>query len=312
MLYIGIDVSKNTLDTGVRPSGKHWIVSHDDAGIAQLTKELSNMAPALIVMEASGGLEVDVAVALQGACLPVARINPRQVRDFAKASGQLAKTDLIDCLILAQFAEMFHPEPIALPDENTRQLQAILARRRQLMEMQTAEKNRLHTAATIVKRRIQAHLEWLCQELKCLDNELDNFVKEIPVWQAEDKLLQSVPGVGRVTSRSIMASLPELGHLNRKEIACLVGVAPLNQDSGKKRGRRIIWGGRATVRTALYMAALCATRFNPVIKVFYQRLVSAGKEKKVAIVACEHKLLLILNAIARTQEPWRYNALDAS
>lgn len=312
-LYIGIDVSKDTLEVGLRPSdNKKWVAPHNDDGIAQLVEQLRPLDPTLIVVEATGGLEVNLVACLQAAGLPVARVNPRQVRDFAKATGQLAKTDALDCAILAHFGEALHPEPIALPDEQTRQLQAMLTRRRQIIDMQTAEKNRLGTAPKVVKPRIQAHLDWLRNELKDLDDDLDHFVHDLPVWQAEDRLLQSVPGVGRVTAHSLIASLPELGRLDRKEIASLVGVAPHNCDSGTLHGQRIIWGGRAGVRSVLYMAALSATRFNPVIKAFYHKLLSVGKKKKVAIVACMHKLLTILNAIVRNDTPWRPSLALAS
>ncbi len=303
-VYVGIDVSKAQLDVAVRPSAKHWQVENNEKGIAKLVDQLSAFPPTLIVLEATGGLETDVAVALAAAQMPVAVINPRQSRDFAKSTGELAKTDKIDGGVLAHFAEAIRPEPRRMPDEQARELQAILVRRRQLVEMLVAEKNRQKQARSVMQVRIQDHIEWLEQELADIDKDLHQRLQDCPVWREKDELLQSVKGIGPVTSTTLLAELPELGQLNRKQIAALVGVAPFNRDSGKMRGKRAIWGGRASVRSALYLATLNATRFNVVIKAYYERLVQAGKLRKVALVACMHKMLTILNAMMRSGTRW--------
>jgi len=305
-LYVGIDVSKSSLEVAVRPTDERWRVANDERGIEQISSHLRELGPALIVLEATGGLEVPLASALACAQQPVAVVNPRQVRDFARATGKLAKTDLLDAQVLAHFAEAVCPEPRPVPDERLQALSALLARRRQVMEMLTMERNRLHSARREVRERIKEHIAWLQKELESLDQDLSRSLRALPLWREQDDLLRSVPGVGRVTSLTLLAELPELGQLNRKQIAALVGVAPLNCDSGVLRGRRTIWGGRSQVRSALYMAALVATRHNPVIAAFYQRLCGAGKEKKVALVACMRKLLTILNAIVKHRTPWRY------
>jgi transposase len=261
-------------------------------------------APALIVLEATGGLELPLTGALAAAGLPVVVVNPRQVRDFAKATGRLAKTDALDAAVLAQFAEAVRPPLRPLPDAATQALSALLLRRRQLIAMLTAEKNRLGLAPTPVRKGITVHIRWLDGRLADLNEELAHTIRESPVWREKDDLLQSTPGVGPVLALTLVASLPELGTLTRQQIAALVGVAPLNRDSGRFRGTRRVWGGRAHVRAALYMSALVATRFNPVIRVFYQRLCAAGKIKKVALTACMRKLLTILNAMLRHQTPW--------
>jgi transposase len=263
-------------------------------------------------MEATGGLEMPLAAALAVAGLPVAVINPRQTRRFAEATGQLAKTDTLDAQILAHFAEAIHPPPRALPDGQTQELSALLARRRQLIEMLTAEKNRRHSAIAQVQPRLEAHIAWLEQELADLDHDLNQAVQDSPIWREKDELLRSVPGVGAVLARTLLFDLPELGCLSDSQIGKLVGVVPLNRDSGQQKGKRRIWGGRAVVRTALYMATLSAIRCNPVIKAFYERLVKAGKPKKVALTACMHKLLTILNAILRNHTPWRPATLPSS
>jgi transposase len=306
--YVGIDVAKAQLDVAVRPDGAQWVAANDEAGIAGLVARLGALAPALIVLEATGGRELPLAAALVAAGLPVAVVNPRQVRDFARAVGQLAKTDALDARVLARFAEVVRPAPRPLPDAQAQQLSALLARRRQLVSMLTAERQRLDTAADPVRARVQAHIDWLAQELADLDGELRAALQASPAWRAKEDLLRGVPGVGPVLAVTLLAELPELGELGRKQIAALVGVAPLNCESGTLRGRRIAWGGRARVRTALYMAALVATRFNPTIKAFYARLLAGGKAKKLALVACMHKLLLILNAILRHRAPWRVAA----
>jgi transposase len=258
----------------------------------------------LIVLEATGGIERPVVRALVAAELPVTVANPRQVRDFAKATGQLAKTDALDAQILARFAEAVRPGLRPLPDDMTAALRALITRRRQLIDMLTAEKNRLSRAPRQVQTRIEAHIRWLQAELERADEDLDQTIGQSPIWREQDNLLKSVPGIGPVVTRTMLGELPELGSLNRKQIAALVGVAPLNWDSGLLRGRRVIWGGRAHVRTALYMAALAASRHNPVIRDFYKRLRATGKKPNVALVACMRKLLVILNAMLRHRVPW--------
>ncbi len=304
-VYVGIDVSKTRLDVAVRPSGGLSHVTYDAAGITTVVTQLSQKQPIRIVVEATGGLERPLVRALVAAALPVIVVNPRQVRDFAKATGQLAKTDALDAQVLARFAEVIHPSLRALPDPQTQELAALLARRRQVLAMQRAEQNRLDRAPVRVQNRIEVHLHWLGDELARLDEELDDQIQQSPMWRAREDLLQSVPGIGPVMCRTVLAELPELGLLNRKQIAALVGVAPFNRDSGRLRGHRTIWGGRAPVRTALYMATLVATRWNPVIRPFYQRLRDAGKAPKVALVAAMRKLLTILNAMLHHGTPWR-------
>jgi transposase len=297
--FVGIDVTKAHLDLAVRPTGETWRLSHDDQGIAQLLTTLQELPPALVVVEATVGLELPLVAAL-----PVAVVNPRQVRDFAKATGRLAQTDRLDAQVLAHFAEAVRPQPRPLPDTQTQQLAALLSRRQQLVQMLTAEKNRLGSALPPVGPRLQAHIQWLEQELADLDRGLGQALRESPLWRAKDDLLQGVPGLGPVVSLTLLADLPELGALSAQEISALVGVAPLNWDSGNLRGKRGIWGGRARVRAALYMGTLVATRCNPSIKAFYHRLRSTGKAKKVALVACMHQLLCILNAMLKHNTPW--------
>ncbi len=303
-MFVGIDVSKATLDIAIRPSGSRESIANEQAQIQQLVKRLSAMPMALIVLEATGGVERRVVRALAAAELPVIVVNPRQVRDFAKAKGQLAKTDRIDADILGHFGEAVRPAVRALPDPASEELRALIARRRQLTEMLTAETNRLAHGAKTVRRRIEAHIRWLEAELDRVDTELDQTIQQSPIWREQEDLLKSVPGIGPVISRTLLAELPELGRLNRKQIAALVGVAPLNWDSGMMRGRRAIWGGRATVRAALYMAALVASRCNPKIREFHRRLRAAGKAPKVALVACMRKLLTILNAMIKHRVRW--------
>jgi transposase len=288
-----------------RPGGEAWRVSSDATGIATLVKRLKGLRPALVVLEATGGLEIPAVAALAAAGLPAVVVNPRQVREFARATGRLAKTDAIDAQVLAQFGEALQPEVRPLPDTATQELSALVARRRQLIEMLTAEKNRLRMATKKVRRNIETHIRWLEGELLDLDDGLGEVIRSSPVWRERDNLLRSVPGVGPVLSSVLLADLPELGKLSRKEVAALVGVAPLNRDSGKFRGRRQVWGGRSQVRATLYMAALVASRYNPAIKRFYQRLLSGGKPKKVALTACMRKLLTILNAMTRAQTSWQ-------
>jgi len=284
--------------------GSREFVANDAAGIEILVERLRELQPALIVLEATGGVERAVTRALASAEFPVVVINPRQVRDFAKATGQLAKTDTIDAAVLARFGEAVRPALRPLPDEVTWELRAVVTRRRQLTEMIVAETNRLSGASKAVRKRINAHLRWLETELKRADKDLDQSIRQSPIWRENEDLLRSVPGMGPVISRTLLAELPELGRLNRKQIAALVGVAPLNRDSGTLRGRRSIWGGRATVRAALYMGALVASRRNAVIQAFYRRLRNAGKAPKIALVACMRKLLTILNAMIKHKTHW--------
>jgi transposase len=304
--YIGIDVSKDRLDVHVRPSDETFAVGRDGEGLAALIERVGLLDPYLVVLEATGGFELTVAAALVAAGMPLAVVNPRQIRDFARATGQLAKTDALDAKAIARFAEMVRPEPRAVPDEQARALGELVARRRQVIEMMTAERNRRRqlTNRRLIKS-VDRLLAVLLKELAELDRDVGDGIRGTPAWRERDQLLRSVPGIGDVVSRTLIADLPELGSLDRKQIAALVGVAPLNRDSGKMRGRRTIWGGRAKVRSALYMAALVASRHNPVLAVFYQRLVSAGKAKKLAITAVMRKLLTILNAIIRDQRPWQ-------
>ncbi|MBA3789689.1 MAG: IS110 family transposase [Rubrobacter sp.] len=302
--YAGIDVSKGRLDAVLRPSGEYLGADNDERGIGSLVARLSEARPALIVLEATGGLEQPVVVALALVGLPVAVVNPRQVRDFAKAVGRLAKTDKIDAAVLAHFAEAVRPEPRPLADERARELSALVLRRRQILDMITAEGNRARTAPKAVRRRIEAHLRWLRKELERANGDLERAVRESPVWREKDDLLRSVPGVGPTLSATLLAELPELERLDRRKLAALVGVAPLNRDSGTLRGIRTVWGGRSSVRKTLYMATLSATRYNPAIREFYGRLVAAGKPKKVALTACMRKLLAIVGAVLRNRSPW--------
>ena len=307
--FIGIDVAKAELVVGERPGAARWVAPNDEPGIRVLTDRLGAARPALIVLEATGGYELAAVGALAAAGLPVVVVNPRQVRDFARATGQLAKTDAIDAGVLALFAERVRPPVRPLADEAQEQLEALLARRRQVLEMLVAERNRLGQVfgreTKLVKRSLKQHIAYLERELRVTDTEVGERIRESPVWRAQEDLLRSVPGVGPVLAVTLLAELPELGRLSRKEIAKLVGVAPLNRDSGTLRGRRLIVGGRASVRAVLYMAALVATRCNAVIRAFYQRLLAAGKPKKLALTACMRKLLTILNAMAKTNTRWQ-------
>jgi transposase len=302
--FIGVDVARDSLEIASRPAGEHWQVTNDTAGIATLVPRLRALRPTLIVLEATGGLEVPVLAALGSAGLPVVAVNPRQVRDFAKATGKLAKTDAIDAQVLAHFADAVRPTVRPLPDAATRALGELVTRRRQLVEMLTAEENRRKTASTAIRLDIQAHISWLRKRLKGVDKELSQAVRSSSLWREQENLLRSVQGVGPVVSVTLLADLPELGTLDRKQIAALVGLAPLNHDSGTWRGKRTIWGGRATVRAALYMAALTGSRYNPVLRDLYTRLVAAGKVKKVALTACMRKLLTIQNALLKHRTRW--------
>lgn len=305
-IFVGIDVSKGQLDVAIRPTGR-FTVSNDETGHAQVLAQLRMATPTLVVLEATGGLELPLTGVLAAAGLPVVVVNPRQVRDFARAAGRLAKTDALDAQTLAHFAEVMRPPLRPLPDAQTQRLGTILTRRRQLIEMLTAEKNRLASARSPMRKRVQAHIRWLEREVTQTDDDLAQAIRESPVWREKEELLRSTPGVGPVMTMTVLANLPELGTLTGKQIAALAGVAPLNRDSGTWRGKRTVWGGRAQIRAALYMATLVAARCNPVIRAFYQRLCAAGKAKKVALIACMRKLLLILNAMLKQRTPWRMN-----
>lgn len=302
--YVGIDVAQAELDVALWPSLTVKRFRYDEGGLAELLAALTPQAPQLIVLEATGGWEHWLAATLAAVPWPVAVVNPRQVREFARATGRLAKTDRLDAQVLAEFAAKIQPAARPVPDEATRQWQALVARRRQLVEMQTAERNRLHRTHTCLQPQVQAHLDWLKQALRELDAELAQTLRASPLWRAQENLLRSVPGVGPVLAQTLLADLPELGQLNRQEMAALVGVAPFNDESATRHGPRRIWGGRASVRAALYMAALSGIRFNPVLKHFYDRLRRAGKPFKVALTATMRKLLTILNAMLKQQRPW--------
>lgn len=305
---VGIDVSKDRLDVACLPQTVQSARSFDNTsdGHAQIVAWLAAATPKLVVIEATGGYHRVLVAALIAAALPVVVVNPRQVRDFARAVGVLAKTDRIDALVLARFGERVQPTQRPLPDQEIQAMADLLTRRRQLVEHRTAESNRMGQAQhTKVRASIRAVLRVIEQQIETIDHEIDDRIKGSPVWQHKLELMQSVPGVGAITARTLLVSLPELGTISRQSIAALVGVAPLNRDSGTLRGRRTIWGGRAVVRTALYMAALVATRFNPVLREYYRRLVAAGKPKKLALIATLRKLLVTLNAILRTNQPWR-------
>lgn len=313
-LFVGIDVSKATLDVAVLPGGESWSLPNSEQGINELIARLRQLSPPkLVLMEATGGLERQALATIAAAGFPAMAVNPRNVRDFAKSVGLLAKTDAIDARVLALFADRIRPEWRPLPDEDTQALEALLVRRRQIVEMITAEKNRLGaTPSRPVKSEISEHIEWLQRQLRITDRKLDQSIKNSPVWKEKVDLLKSVPGVGRVMIATVLSQLPELGTLDRKQIAALVGVAPFNRDSGTLRGRRSIWGGRASVRGVLYMSALTAARFNPAIRAFYNRLRAAGKLPKVALVACMRKLLTILNAMLRLRTPWNQSIAEVS
>lgn len=302
-LYVGIDVSQDRLDVAMS-DGRQFPVSNDETGHRQLREQLSPHPPRLIVMEATGGLERAAAAELAGAGLALRIVNARQVRDFAKASGRLAKTDRLDARVLVSFAQAMKLEARELPSEQLQALQALIARRRQLIEMLVMERNRLRTAHQGVKHDLKENIEWLEKRLRHTDQDLGSVLRESGVWREKVELLESVPGIARVTALNLLANLPELGRLNRREIAALAGVAPFNRDSGSWQGKRRIYGGRAPVRGALYMATLVGVRYNAVLKVFYQRLRAAGKPAKVALTACMRKLLTIVNSMIRHRQCW--------
>ena len=304
--FVGIDVAKDRLDVHLRPSGQTFTVARDGEGLAQLVERLRALAPRLVVMEATGGYETIVASAVAAARLPLAVVNPRQIRDFARATGKLAKTDRIDAAAIAHFAQAIDPPTRPIADAAAQALGELVARRRQVIEMMVAERNRRRRATQRrVLTAIDRHVKLLQAELSELEQDIDGAIRRSPAWQANADLLASVPGVGKATLRTLIAELPELGHLDRRKIAALVGVAPINRDSGTLRGRRTIAGGRPAVRTALYMAALVASRANPLIAAYYAKLRAAGKTGKQALTACMRKLIVILNAILRDRKPWQ-------
>jgi transposase len=305
-IFVGIDVAKDQLDVHVRPADEACRLGHDEAGVTALVARLKTLAPALVVLEATGGYEMAVAAALATAGLPVAVVNPRQVRDFARATGQLAKTDRLDARAIALFAEAIRPAARPLATEQAQALAELVTRRRQLLDMLGAESNRQRQVRDRrLQRRIAAHIAWLTKALDELKRDLDDTVRSSPIWRETENLLTSVPSIGDITAHTLIAELPELGHLTRRQIAALVGVAPVNRDSGTLRGRRMIAGGRATVRRALYMPTLVAIRRNAVIAGFYQRLTQAGRPRKVALIAAMRKLLTILNAVLRDRRAWQ-------
>lgn len=303
-VVIGIDVSKAQLDTAFGVEGEVAGFGNDEQGISRLLDRLNTVRPSLVVMEASGGYETAAATAIAAAGWRLAVVNPRQVREFARATGRLAKNDRIDAVMLSAFGKLIEPRVTRLPDDDAQALQALLVRRQQLVAMRVQEHNRLEHAQAAMRKHIKKHIDWLDQEIGKLDVDLTAGLRKSPVWRAKDELLRSFKGIGRVTSGTLMVALPELGCLDRRTIAALVGLAPFNRDSGKMRGRRSIYGGRARIRTLLYMAAITAIRSNPVIRAFYERLKSRGKPHKVAIVACMRKMLTILNAMVRESTPW--------
>lgn len=303
--FVGIDVSKSTLDVCIEPAVQTLHVAYDEAGIKQIVVRLNEVNPTLIVMEATGGLEVRIATELASKGLSVAVINPRQARDFAKATGQLAKTDLVDAAVLAAFAQAIRPQARPLKDADTRALDDMVSRRRQLIDMRVQETLRLGTAASKpLEKSLKKHIAWLDKQITEIDTDLTKRLRESDIWRTKDDLLRGIPGVGAVTTLTMLAKCPELGMLNRREIAALTGVAPLANDSGKHRGKRFIWGGRADVRAVLYMAAISAIRYNDTIKAFAERLKQAGKPPKVIIVACMRKLLIIMNSMLKNNTPW--------
>ena len=305
-VFVGIDVAKDRLDVHLRPSAEAFAVDRDGPGLAALAERLTAANPNLVVLEATGGFEVTVAAALAAAKLPLAIVNPRQIRDFARATGRLAKTDRLDAEAIARFAEAVRPQPRALPDAAASALGELVARRRQIVEMIGSEsQRRRQLREPKLVRRVDAHLAWLQKELSRIETDLDGAVRASSAWRAAEDLLASVPGIGKTSARTLIAELPELGQLDRRRIASLVGVAPVNRDSGAFRGRRIVAGGRAEVRKALFMPTLTATKCNPAIRAIYQRLVARGKPAKVALTAAMRKLLTILNAIVRSQTPWQ-------
>lgn len=307
IFWVGIDVSSESLEVAVRPTGDFWSTPNTKAGIDVAVAKLQSLTPGLIVVEATGGLEAPVVIALASVRLPIVVVNPRQVRDFAKATGVLAKTDKLDAHVIAHFAEAVRPDVRPIKEEKLQELTDLIARRRQIVDMLTAEKNRLGRASKHLANDIKNHIVWLEKRLDKIDTDLHKRIKENPLWREKNEICRSVPGVGPILTMSLLANLPELGQASPRQIAGLVGVAPFNHDSGKYRGRRIVWGGRANVRSVLYMATMTSVRFNPVLKAFYERLINAGKKPKVALTACMRKLIIILNAMVRDGIKWQEN-----
>jgi transposase len=306
-VFIGIDISRDRLDMVAYPTGQIWQYKNSKGEIAKVVVKLKGLDLKLIVMEATGGLEKLVSEALYKAGLSVAIVNPRRIRDFGRSMGILAKTDKLDAKVMAYFAAKIEPTPRAIQDEASQKLENLLTRRSQIIDITVAENNRRKQVRDkIVLRHIQDHIDWLESELKNLAAELKESIRQNPQFAEKVALFKSMPGVGDNLSCSLVANLGELGHLNQREISALVGVAPLNRDSGKLRGKRTIWGGRANIRKALFLPALSASRCNPVIRDLYQRLIAKGKLKKVALVACMHKMIIILNSMARNNTPWNY------
>jgi len=303
--YVGVDVSKARLDVAVDEAGETWSARNDATGIARTVARLQTLPAALVVVESTGGLERPLAVALYTVGVPVALVNPGRVKGFAKALGLLAKTDKIDARLLARFAAAVKPAALQLPSEAEQHLSALMSRRHQIIEMLTAEQNRQPTVPTSLRERLESHIAWLEQELQDLNAAIQAFIQQRPEFREKDELMQSVPGIGPITAAILLADLPELGHLDRKAIAALVGVAPFSRDSGQRQGKRWVQGGRSSVRNILYMATLAAIKYNPRIQAFHQQLKARGKEPKVAIVACMHKLLTYLNAMLRDMRPWQ-------
>jgi transposase len=304
--FIGVDIAKDSFEFAIYGDDRHFNMGNDETGIRQAVEQIQRLSPELVVLEATGGYEFTLVAALSVAKLPVVVINPRLVRDFAKATGHLAKTDAIDAAVLAHYAAVIKPDIRPIADADMLLLKEIVSRRQQLVEILVAERNRLGVAHNpAVKADIQAHIDWLKKRLDQADGELRKQIEGSPLWRAKDDLLRTVPGVGPMTSAALLANLPELGRLNRHQIAALVGVAPFNRDSGRMRGKRAVWGGRSRVKATLYMAALSATKWNPAIKTFYERLCASGKPKKVALTACMRKLLIVLNSMMKNNTAWR-------
>lgn len=309
--FVGIDVAKDSIEVSVHQSQEHWAYNNDEAGLLKLLAQMKRLKPALVVLEATGGYEVTIAAELQSTDFPVAVVNPRFIRDFARSVGILAKTDLLDARVIARYAATVQPPPRALPTEETQKLGAIMARRRQTVAMLTMEKNRLHNADPVVITRIKEHIDWLKRELEDINKELKQLIENNTDWKEKSDIMQSVPGVGPNTAITLLSDFPELGSLNRKQAAALCGVAPFNRDSGTLRGKRTTWGGRESVRTATYMATFTAIRHNSMLKAFFDRLTKSGKPFKVALVACMRKLICILNMMLKKHTLWNQNIIQS-
>ena len=302
--FVGIDVAKSSMEVTVHEANEHWTYANNEYGLSKLAAKMKRLSPRLIVMESTGGYDINIAAELQSRGFAVAVVNPKHIRDFARSVGILAKTDILDAIVIARYAATIQPPARALPPEETKQLGDVLMRRRQIIGMLTAEKNRSYQASSVVSARIKEHILWLEKELDEINHELKKKVEDNPEWKDKNDIIQSVPGVGPNLAFTLLADFPELGTLNRKQIASLSGVAPYNRDSGRMRGKRSAWGGRATVRNAAYMSVMVAVRYNPLLKAFFTRLVASGKAYKVAIVACMRKLLCILNTMLRNHTTW--------